>query len=221
MNPQDDDPEVRIRALEQSLEDVARSSELGTEHQYGNGYGFPPPTQQWHDTDPYLPGYPQQPSSDSGLRTVMVLVPVVVVLLAVAGAVTAYLMFRDSVPAESPGIAGGGGYVVDEPSTRSRPTVPAAPSVDVPEPGTTVSISGLGARKTLACNDNAVSVSGKGNKVDITGHCTGLIVSGFENIVTVESADEIIASGFDNRVTFLSGSPQISESGFDNTVEQG
>ncbi len=47
MNPQDD-PEARIRALEQPLSDMARASELGTDQQYSaDGYT---PTSAAHRT---------------------------------------------------------------------------------------------------------------------------------------------------------------------------
>jgi hypothetical protein len=46
-------------------------------------------------------------------------------------------------------------------------------------------------------------------------------VSGIGNVVTVDSADTIGASGFDNQVTYHSGAPQISNSGSSNVVQQG
>jgi Protein of unknown function (DUF3060) len=45
-------------------------------------------------------------------------------------------------------------------------------------------------------------------------------VSGVENVVTIDSADTIGASGFDNQVIYRSGSPEIA-SGGSNIVEQG
>jgi hypothetical protein len=54
----------------------------------------------------------------------------------------------------------------------------------------------------------------------ITGHCTHVQVSGMNNIVTIDAADTIDASGMDNKVTYRGGSPKITKSGFDNTVEQ-
>jgi hypothetical protein len=44
MNPQDDDPEARIRALEQPLADRARATELGTTPYTSSGNAnLPPP----------------------------------------------------------------------------------------------------------------------------------------------------------------------------------
>jgi hypothetical protein len=62
--------------------------------------------------------------------------------------------------------------------------------------------------------------SGISNTVTITGHCVNVTVSGVENQVTVDTADAISASGFDNRVIYHFGSPAIN-SGGSNVVEQG
>ncbi|BBZ46183.1 hypothetical protein MPRM_34640 [Mycobacterium parmense] len=55
----------------------------------------------------------------------------------------------------------------------------------------------------------------------MTGHCASLTVSGVKNVVTVDSADSIDASGFDNRITYHSGAPTISNSGDSNVIQQG
>lgn len=68
-------------------------------------------------------------------------------------------------------------------------------------PGSPLSVSGVAQIETIACNDSAVRVSGVSNTVTITGHCVSLIVSGMQNKVSVDTADTISASGFDNRVT--------------------
>ncbi len=57
--------------------------------------------------------------------------------------------------------------------------------------------------------------------VSITGHCASLSVSGVQNSITVESVDSIEASGFNNKVTYHSGAPKISNSGGSNVVQQG
>ncbi|CFR86846.1 membrane protein [Mycobacterium tuberculosis] len=75
--------------------------------------------------------------------------------------------------------------------------------------------------RTIACNDSIVSVSGMSNTVVITGHCTSLTVSGMRNSVTVDSVDTIEAAGFNNEVTYHSGSPKISNAGGSNSVQQG
>ena len=90
-----------------------------------------------------------------------------------------------------------------------------------PEPGTTVTISGIGTNKSVTCNDNIVIISGANNTVDITGHCTAVTVSGFENVITADSTQEIAVSGFDNKVTYRTGDPRVSESGSGNSISQG
>ena len=100
------------------------------------------------------------------------------------------------------------------------PSIPSDPGVITAPPGEQVSIAGVEKNKTIACNDGYVNVSGVRNTVNITGHCVNVTVSGMNNIVTVDIADAISASGFDNRVTYHSGSPQI-DSGESNVIEQG
>ena len=65
-----------------------------------------------------------------------------------------------------------------------------------------------------------MSVSGVNNTVTLTGHCLSVTVSGVDNKVTIDSADKIGASGFDNNVIYLSGEPQIDATG-SNTVTRG
>jgi len=241
MNPQDD-PEARIRDLERPLSDVASASELGT-GQYPGGYGsapLPPPPPGYYGT--YGPPFPTPPPRGSGgFPWWWLIVAAVVIGLVAIGAGVAVFgsnMFSTSSPFSSgsgdpPNIAGGGGTLTNAPS--SRPTVPggktqmpsaeppvaAEPSVDVLPPGGSVGVSGIGENKTIACNDSIVNVSGVDNTVVITGHCTSLTVSGMDNVITVDSSESIEASGFDNRVTFKSGSPKINKSGGGNVVEQG
>ena len=82
-------------------------------------------------------------------------------------------------------------------------------------------MTGIGSDRTVLCNDNILIISGANNTVAVTGHCTAVTVSGFENVVTAESTGEITVSGFENRVTYRTGSPVISQSGSGNTIEQG
>jgi len=86
--------------------------------------------------------------------------------------------------------------------------------------GGQISVAGVGESKTIACNDSHVSVSGVSNTVTITGHCVNVTVSGMQNHVTLDTTDQINASGFDNVVTYHSGSPDIN-SGGSNVVQQG
>jgi hypothetical protein len=111
------------------------------------------------------------------------------------------------------------------PSFPAAPGAPnAAPGTDpdviTGTPGQVVTVSGIDENKTVECNDATVNISGIRNTVNITGHCVKVSVSGVENVITVDAADTIGASGFDNRVTFHSGSPQVDNAG-SNTVQQG
>lgn len=219
MNPEDD-PEARIRALEQPLSEMARASELGADHRAGAGY--PPPVQQWpYPANPYPVGYPSAPPPRSGLRPWMLIIPIAVVLMAAAGGFV-WAIYQNT--STIPDVSGGGGILTAVPPNQGS-TVHKAPSVvpsePLPQPGSTVSVSGIGEIKTIACNQNVVVVSGANNRITITGHCTSLTVSGFENNVTVEAADAITAAGFDNHIAFHSGAPGITKSGEGNVVEQG
>ncbi len=46
-------------------------------------------------------------------------------------------------------------------------------------------------------------------------------MSGVQNSVTVDGVDAIDASGFNNQITYHSGSPSIDKSGEGNIVQQG
>jgi hypothetical protein len=158
-------------------------------------------------------------------------------LLVIVGATAAYLLFgRESAPTDTLSAVSPGGPTVTKtfrslpttPGDRSRapfPTIPPPPTIsgDVPAdtpPGTKVDVGGIEENKTIACDGNTVTVSGISNTVVITGHCARVVVAGIENVVTVDSADVIEASGIKNRVTFHTGTPKVDVS-FDNTVEQG
>jgi Protein of unknown function (DUF3060) len=239
VDPQDD-PEARIRALEQPLAGAARATELGTT----------PPS----GSDPYLPPQlppmpPQAPGPDYGAqytppgygapwgpppRKVSAGIPWVVlgigavVFMGIAAGVGWYIVGKST--REFPTISVPS---IGVPSIPSFPTVPSIPTVEPPTPGGgpantvteappggQVSVAGVGDNKTIACNDSDVSISGVSNTVTITGHCTTVTVSGMQNHVTLDTSDQINASGFDNVVTYHSGSPDIN-SGGSNAVQQG
>jgi hypothetical protein len=123
--------------------------------------------------------------------------------------------------------------IVNVPSLPSIPSIPVpsveppsipgggpANTVNPPPPGGQLSVAGVGENKTVECYDSHVSVSGVSNTVTITGHCATVAVSGMQNHVTLETSDAIQASGFDNVVTYHSGSPDINAGG-NNVVQQG
>ena len=237
MNSQDD-PEERIRELERPLADTARGSEVGQPQPPG-GYTYPsgpagppapPPPSPWTYGGP-LSGPP--PNPPSGNRTWWIVGTVIVVgFLALAGGIAAFAAHQLS----------GVRSIINSPptvsrtfgppsSTRSTPSSPSpsttrtrssTPSTSpTPPPGGKLSVSGINENRTIACNDNIVSVSGVSNTVVITGHCTSLTVSGVQNAITVDAVDSIDASGFNNKITYHSGNPKISNAGGSNVVEQG
>lgn len=215
-----DDPEERIRELERPLADSARASEQGSAPPTGPGY--PPAPAPWSYSGP-VPARPGNAVGQPGVvggghphrrrragpgrrHRSLCGTP------AFGGEVDHQLAahhLQDVRPAA--------GHLDDAgPSTSRRtPTSPAAP------PGTELSVAGINENRTLACDDNPVSVSGVSNTVVITGHCTSLSVSGVQNTVTVEAVERIGASGFNNKVTYHSGTPSISNSGGSNVVGRG
>lgn len=256
MNP-DDDPEARIRALEQPLSAQAQASELGGGQAGSDSAYLPPPVSAYsppdYSTQQYgTPQYGQQPYETqqwgagpygAAPKKVSAGIPwlvfglIAVVFVVIAGGVIAFVtsMSRVSTPDDS-GISSGGGSIEisippDEPSVEvpeapEAPSIPAAPGAP-PDPnliagvpGQTVTVSGVDENKTIACNDATVAISGIRNTVNITGHCVNVLVSGIENTITVDAADSIGASGFDNKVTYRTGAPQIDATE-SNSVTQG
>ncbi|KAA1249403.1 DUF3060 domain-containing protein [Mycobacterium simiae] len=234
MNPEDD-PEARIRQLEQPLAEAARASELGASQPPGDaGYQpYPPPPgpvppPYYGSTYGYQSPFPgATPRSSSGNRVFWILAAVFVVgVLAVIGGIVAYagshisrtlatLTPSTTVIQSSPATA--------PPPSGSKTQSPTArpSSSPAPPPGSSLTVTGLNENKTIACNNSDVTVSGMSNTVVITGHCASLTVSGIENSVTVDTVDTIAASGINNQVTYHSGAPKISKSGAGNVVSQG
>jgi hypothetical protein len=220
-----DDPEARIRDLEQPLGD-ARAG------QYPGGSYGPPATQPW-PSEPPPPHQPATAGSDRPRWLSNLLLGLG--LLVIIGAVCAYLLFgREPTPGTpvSDGrttVASTPPALPTTPGNRPQatvPVIPLPPTVGSSEPTTAapngkVSVSGIDEHRTVVCDGGSVDVSGISNTVVITGHCGLVIVSGIENVVTVDSADRIEASGISNRVTFHSGAPEVNNSGSENTVEQG
>lgn len=241
MNPQDD-PEARIRALEQPLADNARATELGTTPYTapGDAYTAPPlpPMPPMPPQGPYPPpGYgtpwtppPPVQKSSAGIPWV-VLGIVAVIFMAIAGGVAFFISSKSkhefgsfTMPSISvPSIS------IPSISVPSFPTTPAEePSqpgqsgqATAPPSGGQLSVAGISENKAIACNDSHVSISGVSNTVTITGHCASVDVSGMQNHVTLDTSDQIVASGFNNNITYHSGNPDISNPGGSNEVQQG
>ena len=202
-------------------------------------YGNPPPySSPQFDGQPYgtqdwgAPQYGQFPAStrrsSAGIPWAVFIVIAVVFLVAVGvGAV----IWTTRSAMHSSGVSGGGGAIdiptIPSIAIPSMPSIPAAPTAPDTDPnvmtgvaGQDLTVSGIDENKKVTCNDANVSVSGIRNTVNITGDCAKISVSGMNNVVTVDAADTIGASGFDNRVTFHTGSPHIDSMG-SNVVAQG
>lgn len=227
MNSQDD-PEERIRELERPLADAARASESGQAqspggYPYSSGSPGPigAPPSPWTFSGP-------PPRSSSGNRVWWIVGTFIVIgFLALAGGIATFAAHQlsgvRSIISSPPTISGTFG----PPSSGSpRPSTPrtrtATPSASpTPPPGGKLGVSGINENRTIACDDNIVSVSGVSNTVVISGHCASLTVSGVQNAITVDAVDSIDASGFDNKITYHSGNPKISNAGGSNVVQQG
>jgi hypothetical protein len=258
----EDDPEARIRALEQPLSDQARASELGggqadySTPAYGTQpygaqpfgtqpyvsqqqYGGAPYDSQQYGAQPYGTSYGGPAKKVSGGIPWLVFGLIAVVFIAVAAGAIIFMtrMTGVTTPDDSSVSSGGGSIDISIPAGPSIPSVeiPDVPSVpDIPTPGLpdtepsvisgapgqTVTVSGIDEIRTVTCNDATVTVSGIRNTVNIVGHCAAVTVSGIENTITVDAADSIGASGFDNKITYRSGTPQIDATD-SNTVQLG
>ncbi|MGA7054687.1 MAG: DUF3060 domain-containing protein [Mycobacterium sp.] len=233
---QQEDPEDRIRELERPLADNGRTSERGGAPPSGYAYPPPPPgpVPPVPTPSPYNYGYGgpppgAAPRSPSGNRVWWILAALFVVgVLALVGIIAAYASHRFSrgnlvVPSPTPSTS----WVISPPkaiprSSNPSATQPPGPSVaPLPPQGAELTVTGINENKAVTCNDNILIVSGVSNTVVITGHCVSVTVSGLNNMVTVDAADTIDASGLNNHVTYHSGLPQITKSGDGNVVQQG
>jgi DUF3060 family protein len=226
----EDDPEDRIRELERPLADAARASEIASSQQpagqpYSPGSAPPPPPAPWAYGGSFSGLPPQRPS---GNRAWWILGTVIVVgMLALAGGIAAFAAHQfsgvrsiiESPPTPSKGFSPTSSPSPQPSASRTRPSAP--PTSAIPPQGGKLSVSGINENRTLVCNDSMVTVSGVSNTVVITGHCARISVSGVQNTIAVDAVDSVDASGFNNKVTYHSGSPQISNVGDSNVVEQG
>lgn len=208
----EDDPEERIRELERSAGD--QPSEL---------------TRSWSEVGSGRLGspYPGQVSSSGAASrgwSAVALIGAVLLTIVVGAAIFVAKLFSgvDSfIDAfeSSPTASSGGAPLVVPPDHGDSPLVPTVEAI-VP-PGGNVSVSGVGEHRNITCNEGAVSISGVSNTVVLTGRCRNVMVSGVQNVVTVDDSAVITASGFDNRITYLSGSPEIQNVGDSNVVQRG
>jgi Protein of unknown function (DUF3060) len=232
MKPEDD-PEARIRELERPLADTARASELGSAQTPG-GYPYPP--------GPAAPPLPPPPPFNYGTslprtslrspalsRMLWIFIALFIIgPIALAAAIsynTGHQFSRglttlSPAPSVSPSTVPNS-LPNNEIQTPGAGPSTAPPSKPLPPVGGNLSAAGINESQTIACNDSIVNVSGISNTVVLTGHCKSLDVSGVQNKVTVDAVDTIEASGFNNRITYHTGSPSIDKSGDGNVVQQG
>jgi hypothetical protein len=238
----EDDPEARIRELEQPLADAARASEAGENPPPSKwapppasamppppGAAFPPgPPMPTPPSLPYSGGMFPGPSAQYSRsnRTLWIILGVFVIgMIALPAAIflfTAHQVSRSGmttmfptpiIPSDTPTPSGA------MTKTRAAPSTSLTPAPTAPK-GENITVSGISEARTIACNGGSVSVSGITNNVVITGHCASLSVSGIQNQITVDAADTIQASGSGNQVTYHTGSPKIGNSGFNNVVQR-
>jgi Protein of unknown function (DUF3060) len=234
----EDDPEARIRELEQPLADTARTSEAGVTPPPGK-WTAPPPSPSYTAPPgapmqplplPYggsFPGPSPAPYSRSN-RTWWIIAGVFVIgMIALPAAIflfTAHQVSRSGIttlfPAPTISPASPTASTAMPPTNATAPSMPST-SVSTAPAGENITVSGISEARTIACNGGSVSVSGITNNVVITGHCASVIVSGIQNQITVDASDTIQASGSGNQVTYHTGSPKIGNSGFDNVVQRG
>ena len=73
----------------------------------------------------------------------------------------------------------------------------------------------------LACEGERAMVHGSGNRQYIVGHCRWVMVGGSDNVLTLDSADQLTVGGENNTVRYRGlggGEPHVSVGGTDNEV---
>jgi hypothetical protein len=222
----EDDPEARIRELEQPLAETARASEVGVNPPPGKwaappdpAFRPPPPPMPYGSASPWASPRPTSRNRVWWILAAFFIIGTVAIPLGLA--------FFNINRATHSGLT----TLLPNPGVSSNSAAPSAGQAQTPVPapamsptapaGASLSIAGINNNRAIACNGSAISVSGVSNTVVITGHCASLSVSGVQNKVTVEAVDSIEASGFNNQITYHTGSPSIDKSGDGNVVQQG
>jgi hypothetical protein len=224
----EDDPEARIRELEQQLAETARASEVGVNPPPGK-WAAPPGPALPPQPLPYGGSFPSTSAWTSPRPTSRNRVWWILAAFFIIGtvAIPLGLAFMNINRATHSGLT----TLLPNPGVSSSSAAPSTGQVQTPVPapamsptapaGASLSIAGINSNRAISCNGSVISVSGVSNTVVITGHCASLSVSGVQNNVTVEAVDSIEASGFNNQITYHTGSPSIDKSGDGNVVHQG
>ncbi len=232
-----DDPEERIRQLEQSAASYG-AVELGAEHYregvdpmsqlpppvYGGppppGYGAPPPPYgpppQYGGPpsygDPYQPpfGTHYTPVQKKGSPVGLIVGLIVVVVIVVFGGIAAFIWNVSSTVSE---VAGGGS--VDRPGRTPTYTPPSIviPSIEIPD------ITGLpGSSDETPTPGGQFSVAGIDEVKTVPCNESNISVSGVNNTVTLTGhCSSVTVSGVENNVT-VDSADTIGASGFNNDV---
>jgi hypothetical protein len=189
-----DDPEKRIRELEQGLADTSQPAPQPTQLP---GYSYdvsgstpawsPPPAQPGYQSTPFF--NPQRRTRRGGPRLWIGLVIAIAFISPAIGA----------IPWGKLNLFG--------------PT-------KVPHGGS-LTVNDSNASKTVECNDGHLAINGSNLTITVTGHCASLDVNGTNHHVTVDTADSIHANGINNVITYHSGQPKISKNGIGVTINQG
>lgn len=233
----DDDPEARIRELEKPLADTARASEAGVTPPPGKwaappdpafrsptpGPGYPPPPPSYGTPGPWTS---PRPAARYRLWWILaaffiigtVAIPLGFAFFGIHQATHNGLVTRWPTPTTASISAAPPAASTQVPS--AAPPATATPTPTAPA-GASLTISGIKENRTIACNQSVINISGISNRVVITGHCASVHVSGVQNVITVDAADSIDASGFNNQITYHTGSPTIENSGEGNVIQQG
>jgi Protein of unknown function (DUF3060) len=220
----EDDPEARIRELEQPLAETARASEAGVNPPPGKwaappAPAFPPPPPSYGSPSPWTS---PRPTSRTRVWWILaaffiigtIAIPLGLAVFGINRASHSGLTTLLPNPNVAPSGAAPSGGATQAPSTGPSPA-PTAPA------GSDLTLSGIKESRTIACNQSAINISGISNKIVITGHCASLNVSGVQNSITVDAVDSVDVSGFNNQITYHTGSPSVEKSGDGNIVQQG
>ncbi|OBI95731.1 hypothetical protein A5660_09585 [Mycobacterium alsense] len=173
----DDDPEKRIRELEQQLADVSQNPQSQPTYTEGTAY---PDGPAYSSGSPY--GFDFPPLRRRKSYTWLLLV----VALAFLGPIIISLITH---------------FVRPTPHETSGPRTPASAGPTAVPQGGELRVGGNMGSRTIACNDGNLTLYGYGTTYTVTGHCAALTVGGYNNIVTVDGADALESTGYGNTVT--------------------
>jgi hypothetical protein len=231
---QQDDPEERIRQLEQSAASYGAvelggqqgsggsgytpTSQLPPPPTYGNPapppYGTPPPSYGTPPSygNPYQPPFGTQytPIQKKGAPVGLIIGLLAVVLIIIGGGIAAFVWNVSSTVEE---VAGGGG-TVDRPG--DGPTY-SPPSIVIPSIPKIPGLPGGGTEET-ATPGGQHSVAGIDETKTVACNESNISVSGVNNTVTLTGhCLSVTVSGVENKVT-IDSADTIGASGFDNNV---